>query len=188
MNLAAGTRSLQVAVSSVRQCLIASGLDECSVRREGDAYALRLDGAFDQLREFERLVRLARRCEATGERLAASRARSAGLDLYAGELLPEAGPAEWVAGERDRLRSLAAEVAAEAARGALAAGELAAGVRAARRSLELEPYHDPAWLLLTDLLERLGDYSAAAVCRRDHARALAELGLPVLVDGVAPPG
>jgi two-component SAPR family response regulator len=174
-----------VAVSSVRQCLVAAGLDDC-LRREGDAYALQLPEAFDQLREFERLARAAARYEATGERLDATRARFAALDLYAGELLPEAGPAEWVVGERDRLRSLAAEVAAGAARGALAAGDLASGVRAARRSLELEPYHDPSWRLLADLLERLGDLSAAAVCRRDHARALAELGLPVLVDGVAP--
>jgi DNA-binding SARP family transcriptional activator len=185
--LAAGTRSLQVAVSSVRQCLVAAGLEE-GLRREGDAYALRLPGALDQLREFERLVRVAARYEATDERENATRARFAALDLYAGELLPEAGPAEWVVGERDRLRSLAAEVAADAARGALAAGELAPGVRAARRSLELEPYHDPSWRVLVELLERLGDHGAAAVCRRDHARALAELGLPVLVDGSAPHG
>lgn len=179
MNLTSGTRSLQVAVSSVRQCLIAGGLDEFSVRRAGDAYALQLPGALDELREFERLVRAAVRQEMGGDRATALRSRLAALDLYAGELLPEAGPAEWVVGERDRLRSLAADAAAEAARGALEVGDLTPGVRAARRSLELEPFHDPSWLVLAALLEQLGDHSAAAVCRRDHARALAELGLPV---------
>ncbi|GAA1432236.1 hypothetical protein GCM10009616_21220 [Microlunatus lacustris] len=178
LSTASGTRSLQVAVSSVRQCLIAAGLDDSSVRRAGDAYALQLPGAVDELREFERLAQFAVRLELAADEAAALRARFDALDLYAGELLPEAGPAEWVVGERDRLRSLAAEVAAEAARGALAVGDLHRGVRAARRSLEFEPYHDPSWAVLVALLEQLGDHSAAAVCRREHARALAELGLP----------
>ncbi len=42
--LASGIRSLQVAVSSIRQCLSAGGITEDALRRHGDAYALRAAG------------------------------------------------------------------------------------------------------------------------------------------------
>ena len=42
--LASGIRSLQVAVSSIRQCLGAAGVTEDALRRHGDAYALQLPG------------------------------------------------------------------------------------------------------------------------------------------------
>ena len=55
--------------------------------------------------------------------------------------------------------------------------DLPAGLRAARRSLELDPYHDQSWRLLAELFERAGDHTAAAVTRRDHERVCAALGL-----------
>ena len=114
--LAAGIRSLQVAASSVRQCLVAAGLPEGAVRREADAYALHLPGCVDQLQQFERLVRQASRDDAAGRMREALRCRLDALELYAGDLLPEVGPAEWVVSERERLRVGAARVGAEAAR------------------------------------------------------------------------
>ena len=81
--------------------------------------------------------------------------------------------------ERARLRLLAATVGAEAARSALQVGELAAGIRAARRSIELDPYHDSSWTLLVELTSRSGDHSAAAMARREHARVRADLGVTV---------
>ena len=177
--LASGIRSLQVAVSSIRQCLCAAGVTEDALRRHGDAYALQLPGVSDQLADFERLAHAAGReqgSEALGSRLSA-------LDRYAGDLLPEVGPAEWVVEERNRLRLLAASVGSAAARDALAAGELRTALDAARRSVALDPYHDSSWQLVVEINERLGDQSAAAVARREQARVWADLGL--VAPGVA---
>jgi DNA-binding SARP family transcriptional activator len=175
--MTSGTRSLQVAISSVRQCLIAAGLDEDCVTRRGDSYALRLLGVHDQLGRFEAAVAESARLE-TADPARALRARLKALELYAGDLLPEVGPAEWVIEERDRLRLLAASTAADAARQAARAGDLATGIRAARRSIDLDPYNDPAWRLLITLQQRAGDHSGAQISHRGHARVRADLGLP----------
>ena len=177
--LASGIRSLQVAVSTARHCLTAGGLAEDCLRRHGDAYALELPDVVDQRAGFERLAQEADRAQAAGRTREALWARQAALDLYIGDLLPEVGPAEWVVEERARLRLLAATVGAEAARSALQVGELAAGIRAARRSIELDPYHDSSWTLLVELTARSGDHSAAAMARREHARVRADLGVSV---------
>ena len=175
--LMSGLRSLQVAISTIRGCLMSAGLSGDCVSREGDSYALRLPEAHVELDEFERLIRRAAASGAEGRLAQALEYRLAALDLYAGDLLPEMGPAEWVAPERDRLRMLAAQNGAEAAELALRLRDLPAGVRAARRSLELDPYHDRSWRLLAELLERAGDHTAALVTRRDHERVCATLGL-----------
>jgi DNA-binding SARP family transcriptional activator/energy-coupling factor transporter ATP-binding protein EcfA2 len=171
--LASGIRSLQVAVSSIRQCLSAGGITEDALRRHGDAYALQLPSVADQLADFERLAHAAARARPPDT----LRLRLAALDLYAGDLLPEVGPAEWVVEERTRLRLLAAEVASEAALGALAADDLRTALDVARRSVVLDPYHDSSWELIVKICERLGDHSAAAVARREQARVWVDLGL-----------
>jgi DNA-binding SARP family transcriptional activator len=176
--LVAGIRSLQVAASSVRQCLVAAGLPEGAVRREADAYALHLPGCVNQLGDFERLVRQATRDDAAGRTRAALRCRLDALDLYTGDLLPEVGPAEWVVAERERLRVGAARVGAEAARLAYELADFDAAVGAAQRSLQLDPFHDSSWSLLAELHERLGDHSAAEMTRREHARVCADLIAP----------
>lgn len=175
--LAAGVRSLQVAVSSIRQWLASARLPEDGLRRYGDAYVLELATTTDDLRDLERLVRKGERLAGDGA-AAALRAKLDAVATYTGPLLPEAGPAEWVVDERDRWQALAARVAAEAGQLGLELGELAAGCRAAQRSVELDPYHDIAWRVLAAAHERLGDLSAAAVTRREHARLLCDLGLP----------
>jgi DNA-binding SARP family transcriptional activator len=178
--LAAGIRSLQVAASSVRQCLVAGGLPEGAVRREADAYALRLPGCVDQLQQLDRLVRQAGRDDAAGRMREALRCRLQALDLYAGDLLPEVGPAEWVVSERERLRVGAARVGAEAARLAYELAEFETAVGAAERSLQLDPFHDSSWSLLADLHDQLGDHTAAEMTRREHARVCADLIAPRL--------
>lgn len=177
--LTSGIRSLQVAVSSLRQFMVGNGLSEDGLRRHGDAYALSLDAEADDLRDFERLAQHSDRLSAGGDLRGALGAATAALGLYVGDLLPEVGPAEWVVEERDRLRALAARVGARAAQLGLKVGDLSAGLRAAQRSVELDPYHDISWRLLASLHERLGDRSAAAVTRREHARLCADLGVPV---------
>ena len=69
----------------------------------------------------------------------------------------------------------AARVGAEAARLAYELAEFASAIDAAQRSLALDPFHDPSWALLAEVHERLGDHSAAAVTRREHARVTADL-------------
>ena len=180
--LASGIRSLQVAVSSIRQCLSTGGIAEDALRRHGDAYALELPSVSDQLANFERLAHAATRAQPPE----ALRLRLAAIDLYAGDLLPEVGPAEWVVEERIRLRLLAAEVALEAARDALATDDLRTALDAARRSVALDAYHDSSWELIVEICERLDDHSAAAVARREQARVWVDLGL-VVPDSARPP-
>jgi DNA-binding SARP family transcriptional activator len=173
--LASGIRSLQVAVSSVRQCLAAGGVTVDPIRRHGDAYELFLPDIVSDLVEFERLADDSRRRAPS----AALTARIRALDLYRGDLLPEVGPADWVVEERDRLRLLAAAVGAAAAADAVAVGDHERAIQLARRSIALDPFHDPAWSLLIDAYESLGDLSAAAVARSDHQRVWDDLGLVV---------
>jgi DNA-binding SARP family transcriptional activator len=180
--LTSGIRSLQVAVSSIRRCLSTGGVAEDALRRHGDAYGLQLPSVDDQLADFERLAQEATRAQPPG----ALRLRLAALDRYSGDLLPEAGSAEWVVEERARLRLLAAEVALEAARDALATDDLRTALDAARRSVALDAYHDSSWELIVEICERLDDHSAAAVARRAQERVWVDLGL-VVPDSTRPP-
>ncbi|BAK33370.1 hypothetical protein MLP_03560 [Microlunatus phosphovorus NM-1] len=174
-SLSSGIRSLQVAVSSIRQCLGLGGVTGDPIRRQGDAYELRLSDASSDVAEFQRLADSARR-RSPAEALAV---RTRALDLYRGDLLPEVGPAEWVVEERDRLRLLAASTASAAAGDALAVGDPGAGIELSRRSIALDPFHDPAWQLVITAYESVGDLSAAAIARTEHRRVWDDLGLAV---------
>ena len=68
--LSSGVRSLQVAVSSIRQCLAAGGVVGDPIRRQGDAYELVLPGAVVDVTAFERTIEEARHLP-TGAALAA---------------------------------------------------------------------------------------------------------------------
>ncbi len=175
--LGPGVRSLQVAVSSIRQCLAGAGLGDALDRR-GEAYVLRLPGCDDQCATFEELARQADRSAASGHHAAALAARVQALARYDGDLLPEAGPAEWVVGERARLQTSALRVATGAAELALRLDEVPTALVAATRAVELDAYSDVAWELLRVAHERNGDVSAAAVVRRAHDRMTGELDRP----------
>jgi DNA-binding SARP family transcriptional activator len=177
----AGTHRLQVATSNVRQCLAAAGLGDRTVRRQGDAYRLELTGCHLDLTQFETHIQQAERAVADGNDAAASEHWTKALDLYAGELLPEVGPAEWVLPDRERLRLAAAGAALGIAGLSHRSGNTAEAVRAAQRAVELDPLRDSSWLLLADLQDSAGDPTAAAATRTEHARVYAELAPPVLV-------
>ena len=180
--LSSGVRSLQVAVSSIRQCLAAGGVMSDPIRRQGDAYELVLPGAAVDVTAFERIIEESRHLR-TEDALAA---RQTALDLYRGELLPEVGPVDWVVEDRDRLRLLAAGLAAAAAADAVAVSDQGAAIDLSRRSVTLDACHDPAWRLLIETYERVGDLSAAAVARADHRRVWDDLGVVLpLPDEVA---
>ena len=124
------------------------------------------------VRDFEALLKSATSAATTGEALAL---RQRAVSLYIGELLPEEGPAEFVAGTRDRLRVAAASAAASVAQDAASIGRDREALAAARFSIDLDPFQDLPWRLLAELHEASGDNSAAEQVRRDHARARDEL-------------
>ena len=180
--LSSGVRSLQVAVSSIRQCLAVGGVPGDPIRRQGDAYELLLPGAAIDVTAFERIIEEARHLR-RGDALTA---RQTALDLYLGELLPEVGPADWVVEDRERLRLQAAGLAAAAAADAVSVADHGVAIDLARRSVTLDACHDPAWRLLIETYERIGDLSAAAVARADHRRVWDDLGVVLpLPDEVA---
>jgi DNA-binding SARP family transcriptional activator len=99
------------------------------------------------------------------------------LELYAGELLPEDGPAEWAIEPRERFHAGALEAAQGLAELLLKRGDPAAAARACSTGLWIDRLHDPLWKLLIQARERAGDRVAASRARRDYARVLEELGL-----------
>ncbi|MGB3764875.1 MAG: BTAD domain-containing putative transcriptional regulator, partial [Ornithinimicrobium sp.] len=146
-----------------------AGLGSDLVQRRSDSYRLQIEGATLDAEQFEQRVQrdtreLRRRPEDIGYEQA-----SATLELYTGDLLPEAGYAEWVLSERDRLRLVAAGFAVEVAQWCLRSARHTSGIEAARRALELDQYQDSAWTVLTQLQEGSGDFTAAAVTRAKHA-------------------
>jgi DNA-binding SARP family transcriptional activator len=175
-DLAAGTRRLQVAISSIRRLLQDGGIPGEIIVRDGDAYGLILPpGSEIDVAAFERALRAASTAVTRGDPVHAVAAHREAMALYTGELLPEEGPAEYLVAARERLRLAAAGAAAAAARESRQLGELGEAIAAARRSVELDPFQDTAWELLAELHTDAGDHLAAAQARRDHSRAIAEL-------------
>ncbi|MBZ2197054.1 BTAD domain-containing putative transcriptional regulator [Occultella gossypii] len=177
---AAAMHNLQVSVSTIRRCLEPGRPARSSTLlvRDGEAYALHLRSSSRcDVVEFEAALRTANKTRRTDPAAQAAALRRA-LDLYADDLLPEDGPAEWVTGPRDRYRSQAAEAAATLGALELAAGNLEAAVSAANRSIELNTFRDASWQLLIDALHRSGAAAEAQRAQRDYARMLATLGVP----------
>ena len=177
VDLAVGTRRLQVAVSSVRQLLEHAGLSGSEVlARHGDAYQLAPPaGSVIDVVAFEQGMRDAALSASRGDTMASMAAREAALSLYTGDVLPEDGPAEYVVVDRERLRLAAAAAAGAMAQDGRALGHHRQALAAARLSVQLDRFQDLAWQLLVELHEESGDGSAAALARREHAQAQAEL-------------
>jgi DNA-binding SARP family transcriptional activator len=176
--LDAAAHRLHAAASSVRRCLAGAGLGGDVVRRHGSAYCLSVDGATLDVAEFEAALREAGRCEARGDHRGALAARVKALETYQGDLLDEAGPAEWAVGERDRLRVAAATAAYSAGQLSLRLRTPADALSLARRATELDPLRDSAWALLAEVQERMGDLGSAAATRRERALVASELSGP----------
>jgi len=175
-----GARNLHVAVSSLRSWLepgVGRG-GSSLVLREGDAYRLAIqpDAEVD-LVHFSRALAAARVARLRGGVDAVILHFQQALDLYAGELLPEDGPAEWAIEPRERFRAGALEAAQGLAELLLKQGDPAAAANACATGLWVDRLHDPLWKLLIQARERAGDPGAASRARRDYARVLEELGL-----------
>jgi DNA-binding SARP family transcriptional activator len=174
----AGARSLHVALSALRRLLddVADPPGGHLVERDGDAYRLAVAPEDVDLGRFDLAVTRGRAARTRGE--AAMGAFASALDLYAGDLLPEEGPAEWVAERRDQYRARAIEAAEALAEEALLVGDLTTAVRACRFGLELDRYQDALWRCLIAARERGGEAGAASRDRREYALVLEALGVP----------
>jgi DNA-binding SARP family transcriptional activator len=173
-------RNLHVAMSSLRQLLEPdSGRGHHRILvRDGDAYLLAVGDAADvDFLALEREVAAGRAALVAGDHDTGTRLLTSALARYAGELLPEVGPAEWVLHERDRYRLLVADAAQVLAERHLSDGDSTAGVRACEVGLAADRYRDGLWRLWAELLVRAGDDSSAARVRGQHAAVRAELGL-----------
>jgi DNA-binding SARP family transcriptional activator len=176
----AAARSLHVAVAALRRAL-EPGAGRGSfqlLRRDGDAYRLGLpQGAVVDLQRFEQALAAGRSARDRGDEGAARRAFEEAIELYAGELLPADGPAEWAADRREELRLGAVSAAQGLAEICLRAGDAEGAARAAGLGLRLERYHDPLWRLLIRSRDEAGDQGAANRARLGYEQMLAELGV-----------
>ena len=172
-DLDTGARNLHVLVSNLRRALEPSRGrgDDTLVQRFGDAYRLVLpDGAQLDLMGFRDA--LAKGRESTDPELAAI-AYASVLDIYAGELFPEEGPAEWVLDRREQLLEEAIVAARSLAEALLALGDAAAAANACRRGLALDVRDATLWRLCAEAYESAGDPLSAAQARERQSRVVA---------------
>jgi DNA-binding SARP family transcriptional activator len=136
-----------------------------------------LDGESD-LRRFHAAMATARASQQAGRTDEALAAFEEALFCCSGDLIPEAGTAEWIVSVREMRRLEAAEAAAAAAELRLARGEVDAAIALCARGLELDRYRDRLWRLLVQACDQAEDRAGAAQARTRYATVLAELGVP----------
>ena len=177
---ATGTRNLQVAISSLRALLepgVARGGYTLLVR-EGDAYRLALPpGADADVAAFEDALSEGRVALARGDIDLAAAALGEAVDRYAGDLLPEDGPAEWVVKRREGARGEAADAAARLAEIERDRGDIRAALAACEAGLRVDRYRDSLWRLKADAQRAAGDDAAASRTEQAYQAMLDELGI-----------
>jgi LuxR family transcriptional regulator, maltose regulon positive regulatory protein len=181
-DLPAATRKLHVAITSLRQLLSATESKRGTplLVREGQSYLFTLgsDVRTDTVR-FESLLSEAESARIRGDLEVATTALEAALNEYAGDLLPEEGPAPWVVDVRERYRLQAGEAVAKLV-GLLRQSPGASPQRmieSCERGLQIDRYSDTLWRYLIDIHEDRGDIAKAARLRIHYAEMLAELGI-----------
>jgi DNA-binding SARP family transcriptional activator len=172
-----GLHNLHVAVSRVRRVL-ANAFGRDAVRREAEGYRLAAPEivALDT-EEFDHSLRTAETARAAGDDTVAERELRRALSLAGGELLPEAGPAEWVVEIRDRIRARASAAADELSTLLLDAGRSAEAAAVCEEGLRTDRWQDALWRRLAEALDRLGDHAARAQVQRRYQSVLTELGV-----------
>lgn len=176
----AASRNLHVAMATLRRIVepTATRGSFQVLRREGDAYRLALpDGAEVDLVRFDRALGAGRAAQDRADDDGALRWFQEALELYKGELLPEDGPAEWVADRRDVARLGAVEAAQRRSEILLRLDDPEGAARSASAGLQIDRYHDPLWRLLIRARDEAGDQGAATRARTGYDRMLAELGV-----------
>ncbi len=173
------TRGLQVAVSALRQLIDAqAGTGAATIiGRRGESYGLEVDPGANDVARFEFNLtkgRFARLNEQNNEAVADLQTAVA---LYRGDLLEEAGAAEWVLGPRERYRLMASEASQLLGACLLDLGEPAEAAAVAAWGLAIDRYCDGLWKLLIAAHDRGSNQAASARTRDDYRRVLAALGV-----------
>ena len=174
----AATRSLQVAVSSLRQLLepgVPRGGSQFVVRI-GEGYALCLPpGSTSDLVAFDEAMTRGRRCAREGNLPAAAEAYGEVLERYTDELFPEEGAAEWVLKERERCHMEAADAAGNIGEILLGLGDQLGAIASFDHCLRIDAYRDGIWRKLIATNEGVGDHMAATRARRSYEETLQDL-------------
>jgi DNA-binding SARP family transcriptional activator len=176
---AAAKRNLQVALSSLRKVLDAAPTPAGGlIRRDGATYALMLPaGSTHDLVVVADAIDRARALARLGDAPGAAATGQHALAAYAGDLLPEEGPADWVVERRRALDAEVVECAAMVAEQAVEAGQPDAAVGACQQGLAIDRYHDGLWRLLIRAQVAGGDVAAATRTQDRYRAVLDELGL-----------
>ncbi|MFI7582808.1 BTAD domain-containing putative transcriptional regulator [Kocuria sp. M1N1S27] len=172
--------NLQVGISALRAVLYAQGggEDGKTIVREGDSYVLFPGpGSWFDLAEFDRFLHEAEAARRRGDRAREETALQGAVELYAGDVLPEEGSAEWLVDVRDRYRLRAAQAAGALARVRRSLNRREAAVAAATRSVEINPWSDDSWRLLIELLRDSGQLAEAERTRHRYRDMLHSLGI-----------
>ena len=159
---------LHVAASSVRRALSSAGLRANCLSRRGESYCVDLPGVVWDVAEFESSSQAGHRAAVGGDVDAAVACWTQALSWYRGDLLTEAGPADWVVEERDRLRLKATEAAFAATKALVDSGRGPDALPLAHRAVALDPSRDSSLLLLAEVQSTVGDQRAAAATRRRY--------------------
>ncbi|MGH9128954.1 MAG: BTAD domain-containing putative transcriptional regulator [Acidimicrobiales bacterium] len=173
-----GAHRLQTAISSVRRALAPHGPDSTApnpVVRHGEAYLLLADRV--DVAELEYAARSAATSRRANDTTAELAALGQVLSLHRAELLPELGPLDWVAAERDRLRWTVTDCAERLAELELAAGHHLDALSAARTGLQLDRYRESLWRLAIRAASATDDQGLVTMLSRNRADARAELGI-----------
>ncbi|WP_156996659.1 BTAD domain-containing putative transcriptional regulator [Knoellia aerolata] len=180
--------NLHVSVSNLRRGLetLVPGHSRELLARQGQAYVLAPgEEAVTDLQRFDRLLAEASRCRRAGERTGQGQALRAALGLYAGEVLPGDGAAEWVVTVREHYRLLAAGAAAQLAQLELSREHSAAAVAAAQRSVQIDPWRDSSWRTLIAAHAQAGEPAESERAKQEYAAVLASLGISTMPLGPA---
>jgi DNA-binding SARP family transcriptional activator len=180
LGIDSAVHALHVSVSSLRRSLPSEMVDASAsiVERVGEAYRLGIIDRHDcDLADFDDRLAEAAAAKLRRDSAAAANGLRSALARYAGDVLPEDGPAEWVTGARERYRVRAAEAASALAHLELHSGDARAAVAAASRAVEIDPWLDESWRTLVMVHRRSGDVVAAARTEEGYRNMRVALGV-----------